>query len=504
MNRIGAALEGCRPVDFCFLGGYALYLAFGYMAFESATILSSGGDVGNGAVPLFIVASLVGRLFVFAIGIFVSMRFPSIGPIGSIAVSMALGSVGFMVVAMALQVAEMAPYGIIMPWLALSGALLGGGAASGALVWARFVSTLGTRSAYLYVVLSNLTSLPVYFFITLLPSIVHVPLCCLLLILSMLSAKPCITMRGTCVPVLSKDAAKGVAGQLWRPVLGACVLAFMSGFMLQVAQRNPIPLDVFQGTSLVTQFVVMAALLAPALLVKRPIALASVYKVALSLSVMGFLLLPVIWTNVGGIANACAQLGFLVASVILWCMLSDSVRESQLPSDLVFSIALCVISVAQLGGALLGYLGGDWLAPGHVLVTAVALASIYAATMVSMFLFKDRSFKTRGGLGAEVDCADGSSSADDIVATCGKSDGLADYRSGMSIRCDAVADKEGLTPREHEVLSYLVRGCTISTIAKELVVSENTVKFHVKGIYQKLGVHSRAEVMEVVEKTGVQ
>lgn len=46
----------------------------------------------------------------------------------------------------------------------------------------------------------------------------------------------------------------------------------------------------------------------------------------------------------------------------------------------------------------------------------------------------------------------------------------------------------------------MARGKTNAAVAEELVVSENTVKFHVKSIYQKLGIHSKAEVAAIVEQ----
>ncbi|HAD07287.1 MAG TPA: helix-turn-helix transcriptional regulator [Anaerolineaceae bacterium] len=46
----------------------------------------------------------------------------------------------------------------------------------------------------------------------------------------------------------------------------------------------------------------------------------------------------------------------------------------------------------------------------------------------------------------------------------------------------------GLTERELEVLRLLAQGNTYNQIAENLVVSLNTVRFHVKGIYSKLGV----------------
>ncbi len=52
---------------------------------------------------------------------------------------------------------------------------------------------------------------------------------------------------------------------------------------------------------------------------------------------------------------------------------------------------------------------------------------------------------------------------------------------------------ELLTPREAEVLEHIVRGEANSEIARSLVVSEGTVKFHVKNILRKMNVSNRAE-----------
>ena len=49
-----------------------------------------------------------------------------------------------------------------------------------------------------------------------------------------------------------------------------------------------------------------------------------------------------------------------------------------------------------------------------------------------------------------------------------------------------------LTPREHEVLDLLAAGLSNKRAARQLGVSEHTVKFHAQAIYSKLGVSSRA------------
>lgn len=49
-----------------------------------------------------------------------------------------------------------------------------------------------------------------------------------------------------------------------------------------------------------------------------------------------------------------------------------------------------------------------------------------------------------------------------------------------------------LTPRERDVLQQLAAGLSNKRAARELGVSESTVKFHVQAVYSKLGVQSRA------------
>jgi DNA-binding NarL/FixJ family response regulator len=52
-----------------------------------------------------------------------------------------------------------------------------------------------------------------------------------------------------------------------------------------------------------------------------------------------------------------------------------------------------------------------------------------------------------------------------------------------------------LTKREHEILSYIVSGITNERIAVELFISTQTVRNHIKNIYEKLQVHSKAQVV---------
>lgn len=58
-----------------------------------------------------------------------------------------------------------------------------------------------------------------------------------------------------------------------------------------------------------------------------------------------------------------------------------------------------------------------------------------------------------------------------------------------------------LTARELEVLELLSSGKSYSTIADQLFVDKETVKSHIKNIYLKLEVHSKAEAIEKAKKS---
>lgn len=52
-----------------------------------------------------------------------------------------------------------------------------------------------------------------------------------------------------------------------------------------------------------------------------------------------------------------------------------------------------------------------------------------------------------------------------------------------------------LTPREIEILVLLGTGLSVKGVARDLVISPGTVKWHVKNLYYKLGASSREDAL---------
>jgi two-component system response regulator NreC len=62
---------------------------------------------------------------------------------------------------------------------------------------------------------------------------------------------------------------------------------------------------------------------------------------------------------------------------------------------------------------------------------------------------------------------------------------------------------DGLTEREQEVLRYLAEGTNNNEIAAALVISAKTVARHRENIMQKLGLHSRGELVRYAIRKGI-
>lgn len=72
------------------------------------------------------------------------------------------------------------------------------------------------------------------------------------------------------------------------------------------------------------------------------------------------------------------------------------------------------------------------------------------------------------------------------------------YVGNLSARCEAIGEEYYLSQREIEVMQLFMQGYTMSSIAKELFISENTVKTHTRRLYLKLGINKKQQLFNLV------
>ncbi|MEG0505780.1 MAG: helix-turn-helix transcriptional regulator, partial [Raoultibacter sp.] len=167
--------------------------------------------------------------------------------------------------------------------------------------------------------------------------------------------------------------------------------------------------------------------------------------------------------------SSCTRLSFLMVLIVLLISVSNSNSESR-PT-------LCLGLATLYSGYFIGGLLGEMQVSGNDITTALLLA--LSLLLVALMLVLVRNMKS--SIQIAPDCA-GSSSAEST---------LSNYHS--------FAESQGLTPRQTEVLRWLATGRSSAYIAKQMNISENTAKAHVSKIYERLNVHSRDELLDLLE-----
>ena len=80
-----------------------------------------------------------------------------------------------------------------------------------------------------------------------------------------------------------------------------------------------------------------------------------------------------------------------------------------------------------------------------------------------------------------------------------------DIQDGIAaeIRSRGIDDRPLLTPREQEVLKLVAEGCSAPEMARQLHLSQGTVKSHLQHLYQRLGVSDRAAAVAAAMRRGL-
>ena len=109
MERVRDLCAGFTARERLLFGGYALYLAFGYMSFESSTLLASGGFDAGVSSSLFLVAVIVARVAVYACAA-LAYRGGNLATAPCVAASCVAGMLGFVVLGMLVQFSGLLPF----------------------------------------------------------------------------------------------------------------------------------------------------------------------------------------------------------------------------------------------------------------------------------------------------------------------------------------------------------------------------------------------------------
>lgn len=293
----------------------------------------------------------------------------------------------------------------------------------------------------------------------------------------------------------------------WRGTLplrfAACAAVYCipAGFMrgypaaLPFASAGGIGEAVFAGVAVIMIAVAVASIL---LMGSQKIDLA--YKLVVPLMAAGLLLLPFLAPGQEAVAGICIMSGYILFEMYVWASLADIAANLPAPSALVFGIGKSGMNL----GLLMGTFIGIWLgSSSSMLLVAISLLIVY------LFIVVENVIGPKGGVALPLQVPS-SSPADEAIPPREKKVTIAEaaqmdlaevFSTMLHQRCSALSERCGLSARETEVLELLAKGRSLQSIADTLGVAYSTVKTHTDRIYAKTDVHSRQELIELLEHT---
>lgn len=253
---------------------------------------------------------------------------------------------------------------------------------------------------------------------------------------------------------------------------------------------------------------------------------AQLYRITVTFSVVGLVAILVLGAAAVPVGGALVQGCTLFFQPLVYVVVTRSTRLQGLSPLVAFGVGQALISAVVLAGNLAGKLLFQVAGETPLLLSAVCGAGVLALFFMVVAraaqVGEEGNEEKDGGteeMEAETRGADRVKAAAAGRGSSGVAAGERLFEDGGTTEAATLPNGDcaagvgaqgedsaavfaravGLTARETEILSLLVRGRTLPYIANELFVTTGTVKTHVRHIYEKSLVNNRQELLDKVE-----
>ena len=209
----------------------------------------------------------------------------------------------------------------------------------------------------------------------------------------------------------------------------------------------------------------------------------ALFHVSGLLVVFGFFVSVAQTAALGSVALGALTVGAQMFSVLTWATLAIIAARNPSGGITALGQGFCASNLGATLGVVLSQLPVASDAAGsdlRLLLLALVAAAFVAYVWIGL---KDFSFSA---------AIQGVKPVEEVEAPAAP-------EAAIDTRCAYLAAVHGLTEREGEVFALLARGRNGAFIQEECRVTRNTAKTHIRHIYQKLGVHTQQELIDLVE-----
>lgn len=265
----------------------------------------------------------------------------------------------------------------------------------------------------------------------------------------------------------------------WRILIGVAAYSFVIGAVKGVPViEAAVPFAVLTLVHHGVEILLALAVLWWVAVRGRRLSFSGLWRTVLLFTAATLFFLPVCGPAVAPWLLLGAGIAQTLVVMLLWAMLADVAHHSDVSPFVIFASGWIAYSLPLALGEAAGLVVGGWEA------SPVALAAMaYAVTVAVVLTLSDTAFSQRR-----------------IFADLEAPAPMPSAFASLDAQCEMLGREASLTAREVEVLQMIVKGRSKSYIAETLFISENTVRSHSKHIYQKLGVHSKQEVLDLLHR----
>lgn len=382
-----------------------------------------------------------------------------------------------------------------------SGILLGIGFAGFLMLFMRIFASLENAEASRTLLLGSIYAAPLYFSLHLFPSVVvafliplfFLPLFTLSVILGM---RPLAQSQMTYheVPQKSPDAYFKIFSEYHKSMLALSALALCTGIT-----RSTLITDVTSG--LIINIWSMSSILIVALIIfvilqkqSVSISVTKSFKIYFPVIMAGFFILPFIHQSAYLVFGGLLYALYSCTVILMIMQATQGVRERGLSPLFLYGImCLAVYGVHDIGflaGSVIQQMGESFgvnlpLMPVSFF-SLFFLAMIYFVTTLRVNPDKTASAQVADKI--------------ELASLSTIEQAPIEIKDRISKQCLMLQQTYQLSLREVEVIDLIARGNTVAKIAESLVLSENTVRTHMRRIYAKLGIHKKQELLDLMNE----
>lgn len=314
---------------------------------------------------------------------------------------------------------------------------------------------------------------------------------------------------------------RAALGSLVMLIVSGIVLSFLFGLLWQMTVLAVGSSEEAHQFPLIVNIIAAVAFFVFVIFVYRRIDLSFAFRVLIPIVIILFALMPLFWDANPVLINAIMSASYGIFDVIMWYMMASAAYDFAVSGFVVGSVVRALLLVARLVGIGVGYVVMLVHDASSILILGISVAAIYILTMIAVsqsnkhrsLFFGSASRATLRALSQE--------EIDTLLRPCAAKEGhfeclqqseksvfqektTGEFGKLDDVVFDRISSEYGLTKREREVLPYLAKGRSAKVIADILFVSESTIRTHTRRILEKTALHSKQELIDLIDATSSQ